>query len=480
MKIGINRKIISAFFAVLLLYVMVVGAVFLVINDIYKLNRELDVNIRKERLTGDLQIRVNKLLAPVNGYLLTGDAKERDKFDLLINKTSRIFKELKDFKENKEWDLLVERVAGEAINFGNAAVEILFIEHPVGNKKANGLMTALNLKADALTKEVDQFHNLAEADVEKMRAVVEKKIQSIQTVSMIILGLMLLSVVPLSFYIKRFVTGPLQKLYDGAKIFGSGRLDHRVFIKTGDEIEELAEGFNLMAASLDHSKRELERRIRELFTLYNVSRIISTTFEAEELLKEIVVKISSSLDIQRVVVMLLDDKREDLYIASFTDFSDSEIRNIRYKVGEGLYGGVAASGKARLVADLNQCGDVIQKDKWSPNIKSVIAVPFHSRKAMTGLICAFKDKPGVFNQEDLELMTTVAQQVGIALENIKLYQKTKMMAITDGLTGLYNHRFFIKRLGERTELESCHCEQSEAISRLYDKIATHPSVLAMT
>ena len=31
-----------------------------------------------------------------------------------------------------------------------------------------------------------------------------------------------------------------------------------------------------------------------------------------------------------------------------------------------------------------------------------------------------------------------------------------------------------------TEIESCHCEQSEAISRLYGKIATHPSVLAMT
>ncbi|MDD5750249.1 MAG: HAMP domain-containing protein [Candidatus Pacebacteria bacterium] len=62
----------------------------------------------------------------------------------------------------------------------------------------------------------------------------------------------------ISFYFSRRITRPLQRLGEGAEIIGRGDLKHRINIKTGDEIEELARSFNKMADDLKKSRADLE------------------------------------------------------------------------------------------------------------------------------------------------------------------------------------------------------------------------------
>lgn len=59
------------------------------------------------------------------------------------------------------------------------------------------------------------------------------------------------------------ITGPIQELHQGAKIIGSGNLDYRVNIKTGDEIEWLGDEFNKMAAELNVSYATLEQKVKD-------------------------------------------------------------------------------------------------------------------------------------------------------------------------------------------------------------------------
>ena len=59
------------------------------------------------------------------------------------------------------------------------------------------------------------------------------------------------------------ITGPIRELHQGAEIIGSGNLDHRVNIKTGDEIEWLAEEFNKMAGELKVSYATLEQKVKD-------------------------------------------------------------------------------------------------------------------------------------------------------------------------------------------------------------------------
>ena len=452
MKIPINRKITSLFAAGIIIFATFAGSTFLVIKAHQEALHKSNIISKKVNLTGDLQFQVNRLLLPVNRYLITGDSKERDNFDGIIGEMSRIFTEIKTLSGDERWQAVAVKVEKDVINFGEKVVDILYIDKPVGNKKAQELMASLTLLSEALVKEVDGFHAIAEDEIKKMGEDVDRDTRRSNIYALIILGALIFFAVLLYYYLRMFVTKPINQLHEGADIIAKGNLGHRMNIKTGDELEYLASAFNNMAVSLEGTKEELSKRIFELYALYNISKILSTTFEAEELLKEIVRRISSDLGMKDVAIMLLDDRSQKLYIASCTGCQSPEITSrcekARYKVGEGVYGWVAISGEARLIKDVRQEKNILPEEILRPEIQSMIIVPFSVRGKILGLLCGYKKAPQSFERGDLSLFMAVAEQVALALENARLYKETKMMAITDGLTGLYNHRFFIARLKE--------------------------------
>jgi diguanylate cyclase (GGDEF)-like protein len=61
----------------------------------------------------------------------------------------------------------------------------------------------------------------------------------------------------------RHMTRPIHALKDGAALIGQGALDHRISVTTGDELEDLADSFNQMAAQLQESYALLERKVEE-------------------------------------------------------------------------------------------------------------------------------------------------------------------------------------------------------------------------
>ncbi len=77
----------------------------------------------------------------------------------------------------------------------------------------------------------------------------------------------------------------------------------------------------------------------------------------------------------------------------------------------------------------------------------IISAPLMAKKAMYGLLVAIHQPNGqLYSGEDIRLITILANQAAIALENTLLYQKLEKEAITDGLTGVYNYRFLMSSL----------------------------------
>jgi len=450
MKIGISKKITGAFLIGICAYTVSIGMTYLVINDFIKVTREMDITARKVNLAGDLKFYINKLLGPVNDYLITGKVEERDRFDFLINKTSEIFKKLEGYKGSSAWKLTADKVKKDAIKFGAMAVDILFIEDPMGNRMAAGLIRELNTFSEGLIKEADEFHNIAKANVERMTNEVEKKRKVVQSLLIIILVIAFVSLVPISLYLKRFITTPILKLHDGARIIGSGKLDHRLHIKTGDEIESLAEGFNLMATSLEDAQRKLDREILELYTLYNISKTLSTTFEMEKLLNQVVERVSQTLKLHSINVMLVDENSRELYIVTSMGINE-KVKEVRYKVGEGVYGLVALTGQAEIINDLPRHPRFKPIQGFDDDASSLICAPFKGKDKVIGIINGYRLGEEKFDEASFELLVTVATQVGMALENVRLFEETKVLSITDGMTSLYNYRYFMEHLNEEFE-----------------------------
>lgn len=446
MKIGINKKIMGSFVVGVAMLGVSIGTAYFTMKDLIGAINEVKAISRKVDLTGDLRLYLNRILRPVNEYVIEGEEEERDHYDAIITQTSRVLTALKEHKGGGRWLELLNRVSDDASKLGEMAVDLLYTEHPMGNKEALNILRKMNTFSEEVIKETEEFHSITALEMEKMEMLAEEKGKRAVTIFAAVLAVNILAIPILYLYLSRYITRPILALHEGAKAIGRGKLDQRLTIKTGDEIEALAVAFNKMASSLEEAKKELDRRLLELYALYNISKVLNTTFETEQLLLRLVSDISKNLDIQRVMIMLLDERRQEVYSASFTDFEKEGLKELRRRVGEGFYGLVVQTGMARLIRDVDTELNLPKEDILSPDIKSVIAVPFGRREKVLGLLVAFKDKPGMFEWHDLELFRAVAENVAVALENARLYQETKLQAITDGLTGLYNHRFFREQL----------------------------------
>lgn len=84
-------------------------------------------------------------------------------------------------------------------------------------------------------------------------------------------------------------------------------------------------------------------------------------------------------------------------------------------------------------------------DEPGPN-RLIMSAPLVGKRSMFGLLVVIHPGSGVYAPEDVKLLTILANQAAIVLENQKLYQKLEKEAITDGLTAVYNYRYLISSL----------------------------------
>jgi diguanylate cyclase (GGDEF)-like protein len=83
--------------------------------------------------------------------------------------------------------------------------------------------------------------------------------------------------------------------------------------------------------------------------------------------------------------------------------------------------------------------------KEDDSASTVISAPLISKNSLFGIIIAINDTSRrKFNDDDIHLLTIMANQAAIAFENYLLYKKLEVESITDGLTGVYNFRFLIR------------------------------------
>ena len=94
---------------------------------------------------------------------------------------------------------------------------------------------------------------------------------------------------------------------------------------------------------------------------------------------------------------------------------------------------------------LVQCGS--RGEKLTKEISSTLCAPLMSRKRLIGVIVLTnKDPDPGFSDNSSRLLSTFANHSAVAIENILLYKRTQLLSITDGLTGLYNHRYFQEQM----------------------------------
>jgi diguanylate cyclase (GGDEF)-like protein len=145
--------------------------------------------------------------------------------------------------------------------------------------------------------------------------------------------------------------------------------------------------------------------------------------------------------------MLWDETGEYLQIRASEGIPDHVIKEVRVKRGENISGWVAQEGQPLLIRDLSSDPRFVGIAQERYRTNSLLSVPLKAKGQVLGVININNQSDNrIFTDEDQNLMMLFANQAAIALENARLYRELERLAITDGLTGLSNHRAFQERL----------------------------------
>jgi len=187
---------------------------------------------------------------------------------------------------------------------------------------------------------------------------------------------------------------------------------------------------------LENAQQELQADIQiikdDKKRLSSLNRISSTVSESLELSTVLSNAIDNVVDVMQVDVawlFLLDEGSGELSLAANHGSSEELSRGVdRVKLGEGFNGRVAQSGKPMFVEDASQDPRLTREVVSKFKLRSTLIVPISSKRKVNGTICIAMGSYRQFQSEEVELLTAMGNQIGVAVENAHLYQQQQVTA----------------------------------------------------
>src|SRR5665213_1831130 len=188
--------------------------------------------------------------------------------------------------------------------------------------------------------------------------------------------------------------------------------------------------------------REERAKSRRLALFNTISRNIITTLKPDEMLAKIAEQLDPCLDYSHVGIGLLDYSAKEVEIQAEAGRRKGALGR-RLRFDGNIVGHVARTGQMAVVRydDQNSTGEPILEGS-----ESAIAFPIVYGDQLHGVLYVESDKTSDFPQEEILFLATLADIISGALHNAMAFQKAQEQAITDGMTGLKTHRFFMEAL----------------------------------
>lgn len=187
-----------------------------------------------------------------------------------------------------------------------------------------------------------------------------------------------------------------------------------------------------------------QRRASHLALLNELGRKASSVLNPQELLSSINIcrQVRNVFGYDRARIEMLDPGGQELVVEAEAGYGQ-EVVGHRIRLGEGMAGEAADSGEPVLA------NSVVNEPRYhalDPDIRSALSLPLKYREELMGVLSLESRDAFAFSQQDVLTLQTLADQLAIAVHNARAYQAAREQAITDGLTLLKTHRFFMEAL----------------------------------
>jgi sigma-B regulation protein RsbU (phosphoserine phosphatase) len=164
----------------------------------------------------------------------------------------------------------------------------------------------------------------------------------------------------------------------------------------------------------------VSRQARQLTLLTEISRELTSILKVDELLKRIADLVTRIIDYQMFSILLLDRSGSVLQQRFSLRFKESVQLKHEVPLGVGLVGYAAQHGQAVLVPDVSKDPRYIMAN---PETRSELCIPLIYKDKVIGVLDIEHTRRGYFTEDHVRIMTTLAAQVAIAIENATLYEQ---------------------------------------------------------
>jgi signal transduction histidine kinase len=228
---------------------------------------------------------------------------------------------------------------------------------------------------------------------------------------------------------------------------------------------------NQAAMALEHATlfsqtdRELQKQVRSLSALNEVMLTTSQSLVLDDVLNNALQAVVEVMAADAAWIYLLHEGETALWLRAHRGFSDDFAGLVdEIEVGTGFNGWVAQTGQTLLVEHIHQDERLSVQAIAREGLRSLVAVPLRAKEALVGVLGAATRTDRSFSSPEVDLLSAIGSQVGIAVENARLYQRSRQVAtleernrlareihdaLAQGLTGIIVQLEAMERLAER-------------------------------
>lgn len=192
----------------------------------------------------------------------------------------------------------------------------------------------------------------------------------------------------------------------------------------------------------------VETANKELSALYQVAKNLGSSLDLSKTLGLILTETRKVISYDTGIIYLWDEEEKILMPTAIKSNYTAQLKNIYYHLGEGLIGSVAQAREPAIIYDSKTEPELRNIEGINQFLRSLMVIPLIVDKKLIGVIAIGKKEQYAFDPQKLQILTSLGGQAAVAMANAMFYKKLEKLAVTDGMTQLYNYRYFYNRIEE--------------------------------
>ena len=431
----ISRRLSLALTAIIAMVLLVGGISLALAVRIFRINEAVDRENSHIQITDQIQTTFQRISFELHQMHAAGwfDRKEDvQKLHQDLTRHLETFRDLHRGQENfpeEQQELALFAELRESVAQLRALTDRMLAGPGRSWRLGPMDLAQLNVTSHQVARKADDLNTIHRLKVTRLLQASQSMMRAIVALylAFILVGGALVAVASVAF--TRGIAAPLRTLADAALGIAEGHLGERVVVRSPNEIGQLSHAFNVMADRLQGRERDLraahdqlEQKVRETQTLYRIGTEILGLHQLDRILQSVVEKARELLRSEATALCMFTQEQDELVAVATSGPADA-FRSGSPPASRNLLGGRTAATPGDLDAHIPRC--TIMQPEF---LRAHLATPVRRGETVIGMICVCSRDPRTFTAAERDLLSGLATQAGIAIENARLYEEVRSLA----------------------------------------------------